>query len=40
MNLGQTIFSQLMEHLPLHKFRQCVERYKGNYKIRNFSCWN
>ncbi len=32
MNLGQTIFSQLMEHLPQHKFRQCVERYKGNYK--------
>ena len=40
MNLGQTIFSQLMEHLPQHKFRQCVERYKGNYKIRTFSCWN
>ena len=40
MNLGKTIFSQLMEHLPQHKFRQCVERYKGNYKIRSFSCWN
>ena len=40
MNLGQTIFSQLMEHLPQHKFRQCVERYKGNYKIRSFNCWN
>lgn len=40
MNLGQTIFSQLMEHLPQHKFRQCVERYKGNYKIKSFSCWD
>ncbi len=40
MNLGQIVFSQLMEHLPQHKFRQCVERYKGNYKIRTFSCWN
>ena len=40
MNLGQTIFSQLMEHLPRHKFRQCVERYKGNYKIKSFSCWD
>ena len=40
MNLGQTVFSQLMEHLPQHKFRQCVEQYKGNYKIRSFSCWN
>ncbi len=40
MNLGQTIFSQLMEHLPQHKFRQCVERYKGNYKIKSFTCWD
>ena len=40
MNLGQTIFSQLMEHLPKHKFDKCVERYKGNYKTRDFSCWN
>lgn len=40
MNLGQTIFSQLMEHLPQHKFRQCVKRYKGNYKIKSFSCWD
>ena len=40
MNLGQTIFSQLMEHLPQHKFRQCVEQYKGNYKIKSFSCWD
>jgi Domain of unknown function (DUF4372)/Transposase DDE domain len=40
MNLGQTIFSQLMGHLPKHKFDKCVERYKGNYKTRDFSCWN
>jgi hypothetical protein len=40
MNLGQTIFSQLMEHLPQHKFNQCVKRYKGNYKIKSFSCWD
>jgi hypothetical protein len=40
MNLGQTIFSQLMEHLPQHKFNQCVKLYKGNYKIKSFSCWD
>lgn len=40
MNLGQTIFSQLMEHLPKYKFDQCVDRYNGNYKTRDFSCWN
>ena len=40
MNLVQTVFSQLFEHLPQHKFRQCVEQYKGNYKIKSFSCWD
>ncbi len=38
MNAGRTIFSQLMDFLPTHAFRSCVERYNGNYKIKNFSC--
>jgi hypothetical protein len=40
MNSGQTIFSQLMEFLPSYEFRQCVNRYNGNYKIKSFSCWD
>jgi hypothetical protein len=40
MNTGRTIFSQLMDFLPIHEFRQCVERYNGNYKVRRFSCWD
>lgn len=38
MNTGKTIFSQVMEFLPQHEFRQCVERYQGNYKVHKFSC--
>lgn len=38
MNEGRTVFSQLMDFLPLHRFRQCVERYGGNYKIQRFTC--
>jgi hypothetical protein len=38
MNSGQTIFSQLMEFIPTHEFNQCVKRYRGNYKIKNFTC--
>lgn len=38
MNSGKTIFSQLMEFLPLYEFRRCVERYNGNHKIQSFSC--
>jgi len=40
MNSGQTIFSQLMEFLPAYDFRQYVERYNGNYKVKSFSCWD
>jgi hypothetical protein len=40
MNLGTTIFSQLMDHLPMHEFRHCVERYAGSYKVQSFSCWD
>ena len=38
MNTGKTIFSQVMDFLPLHAFRQCVHRYQGDYKIKSFSC--
>ncbi len=27
MNSGRTIFSQLMDFVPMHEFRQCVKRY-------------
>lgn len=40
MNSGKTIFSQLMDFLPLYEFRQCVELYDGNYKIKSFTCWD
>jgi len=38
MNTGKTVFSQVMEFLPLHEFRKCVERYQGDYKVQRFSC--
>jgi len=40
MNSGKTIFSQLMEFLPIHEFRKCVARYNGNYKVKSFACWD
>ena len=40
MNNGQTVFAQLIEHLPIHVFRRCVLRYNGNYRLRKFSCWD
>ncbi len=40
MNAGKSIFSQLMDFLPAHEFRQCVTRYQGDYKLKSFSCWD
>src|SRR3990167_9256483 len=38
MNTGKIVFSQIMEHMPLWEFRKCVQRYRGNYKVKTFSC--
>jgi len=38
MNNGKTIFSQVMEFLPLYEFHKCVKRYQGDYKVKSFSC--
>src|SRR5580692_607456 len=40
MNLGRTVFSQLISHLPDREFRRCVELYRGDYRLRGFSCWD
>lgn len=38
MYAGKLVFSQILEHLPLHTFRRCVQRYRGNYKVKEFTC--
>jgi hypothetical protein len=38
MNAGRSVFSQLMDFLPLPEFRRCVERYRGDYRVQSFSC--
>jgi hypothetical protein len=40
MNSGKTIFSQIMNHSEKHRFDVIVDKYKGNYKTRKFSCWD
>jgi Transposase DDE domain/Domain of unknown function (DUF4372) len=39
MQLGKTVFSQVIEWVHPEQFRRCVARYKGNYKVSNFPCW-
>ncbi len=40
MNSGKSIFAQLMDFLPSKAFRRCVKRYRGDYKLQTFSCWD
>ena len=35
---GKLVFSQLMDHLPQHTFRRCVERFGGDRSVKSFSC--
>jgi hypothetical protein len=38
MFTGRTVFAQLIDLLPLHEFRKCVARYRGEHKVLSFSC--
>ena len=35
---GKLVFAQVMEFLPRHEFDKAVRRYRGNYRVRGFSC--
>ena len=38
MNIGRTVFAQIMDFAPSFHFHQCVDRYNGNYKVKTFTC--
>jgi hypothetical protein len=40
MRAEKPIFCQVMDWIHGEQFRRCVNRYQGNYRIRNFSCWD
>lgn len=39
MNEGKMVFAQLIEFASDDIFKRCVDRYDGNYKTKDFSCW-
>lgn len=39
MNKGKMVFSQIMDFASSDIFRNCVNRYNGNYKVKDFTCW-
>jgi len=38
MNQGRIVFSQIMDFFPLRRFQSCVERYRGDHRVRTFTC--
>jgi len=38
MNIGRIVFSQIIDYLLFYEFRKCINRYRGNYKVKSFSC--
>lgn len=39
MHQGSYVFSQIISLLSYKKFQTLVNRYSGDYKVRDFSCW-
>jgi len=40
MHTGRLIFSEIISYVPKYEFTKCVTKYKGNYKVHEFSCWD
>ena len=40
MPQGSTVFAQIMSLIPRRQFNNCVARYNGDYRVRNFSCYD
>jgi hypothetical protein len=38
MFTGRLIFKQVMDLMPLPVFRRCVEKFKGDFNVKTFSC--
>lgn len=40
MNTGSYVLAQFAGFIIRHEFSKCVDRYSGDYKVKDFSCWN
>ena len=38
MYTDSTVFSQVMQDLPWRQFYRCVQRYRGDHKVKTFKC--
>ncbi len=40
MNTGSYVLAQFAGFIVRYEFSKCVGRYHGDYKVKEFSCWN
>lgn len=40
MNSGKFVFAQLLQFIDRYEFDKYVSAYNGNYRTRDFNCWN
>lgn len=40
MNSGKYVFRQMLDFVNQYEFNKCVNRYSGDYRVRDFKCWN
>jgi hypothetical protein len=40
MNTGKYVFAQVISILDPNVFKKCIDKYKGNYKVKDFTCWH
>lgn len=40
MHAGKNVFAQVMSWVHPEQFRRCVARYRGEYKVLSFSCYD
>lgn len=40
MNSGKYVFTQILQFVNKYEFEKCVDRYKGNHRVRGLNCWN
>jgi len=39
MHEGRTIFAQVIDELPRYELQKCVDRYRGDLRVRSLSCY-
>lgn len=40
MNFGKIVFAQIMQFIPRRDFNDIVAKYRGNYRVRNLTCYD